>query len=143
MRVHFRIIASFFLIAGIVGAAMAVFAPALFSAAATTVAETREDGADLGAAVLTLTGRGLAIAGAVFTLPCLLCSRGLIRRKPWSRWLGIFLAALIVMQLPIGTLIGGYILWVLLSRRFEPWFEPAVVSSAAASGTSGRLHPSD
>ncbi len=124
MRTHLRIIAAFFLLAGVLCAATALLAPAIFTAAATVVEESGDDGADLGATVLTLTGRGLAVGGAVFALPCLVCAWGLIRRRPWSRWLGIFLAALMVTQVPIGTVMGGYILLVLLSRRFEPWFEP-------------------
>jgi hypothetical protein len=130
MRTHLRIVAALFLLAGLVCAAAALLAPSIFAEAATAVGESGEEGAELGATMLALTGRGLAIAGAVFTLPCLLCSWGLSRRRSWSRWLGIFLAALLVTQVPIGTAIGGYVLWVLLSRRFEPWFEPAPVASS-------------
>jgi len=124
MRTHLRIIAAFFFLAGLVCTATALLAPSIFAEVATAVGESGEEGAELGATMLTLTGRGLAIAGAVFALPCLVCSWGLIRRRPWSRWIGIFLAALMVTQVPIGTAIGGYVLWVLLSRRSEPWFEP-------------------
>jgi hypothetical protein len=130
MPAHLRIIAAFFLVAGLISAATALLAPSIFTAAATAVVESGEDGAELGATVLTLTGRGLAIAGAVFALPCLACGWGLVRRRPWSRWLGIFLAALMVTQVPIGTALGGYVLWVLLSRRFEPWFEPGPIESS-------------
>jgi hypothetical protein len=125
MRAHLHFTAFLFVLIGAVFALAAVLAPSLFSATAQAMAESGEEGADVGAALMAWTGRTVAIGGAVLSLPSLVCGWGLLRRRAWSRWLGIFLAALAVVQVPVGTIVGGYILWVLLSARFESWFEPA------------------
>jgi hypothetical protein len=125
MRAHLHFTALLFILIGAVFGLAAVLAPSLFSATAEAVAQSGEEGADVGAALIAWTGRTVAIGGAVLSLPSLVCGWGLVRRRTWSRWLGIFLAALAVVQVPVGTIVGGYILWVLLSARFESWFEPA------------------
>ena len=101
----------------------AVLAPPLSTAAASAVAASGDDGADVSAALIAWTGRAITIGGAVLVLPSLVCGWGLLRRRRWARWLGILLAAVAVVQIPIGTIAGGYVLWVLLSERFEPWFD--------------------
>lgn len=125
MRAHLHLAAALFFLAGAIFAAAAILAPSLFTAAASTIAETGDEGADIGASLVALTGRAVAIGGAVLALPSLVCGWGIVRRRRWSRWLGIFLAAVAVVQVPVGTIFGGYVLWVLLSARFEAWFEPA------------------
>lgn len=125
MRAHLQFTAFLFIVIGAVFALAAALAPSLFSATAQAVAESGEEGADIGAALIAWTGRTVAIGGAILSLPSLVCGWGLLRRRRWSRWLGIFLGALAVVQVPVGTIVGGYILWVLLSARFESWFEPA------------------
>jgi hypothetical protein len=123
MRAHLRFTAALFLLAGAFFAVAAVLAPSLFTAAASAIADAGDEGADIGAFVIAYTGRAVAIGGAVLAVPSLVCGWGLLRRRPWSRWLGILLAALAVVQFPVGTMLGGYVLWVLLSERFEGWFE--------------------
>jgi hypothetical protein len=123
MRTHLRFTAALFFLAGAFFAAAAILAPSLFSAAASAIAAASDEGADIGAIVIAYTGRAVAIGGAVLSVPSLVCGWGLLRRRPWSRWLGILLAALAVVQFPVGTMFGGYVLWVLLSERFERWFE--------------------
>jgi hypothetical protein len=70
-----------------------------------------------------VTGRAVAIGAGILALPSLVCGWGLLRRRGWARWLGICLAAVAVVAIPVGTIVGGYVLWVLLSERFEPWFD--------------------
>jgi hypothetical protein len=115
MRAHLHFTAFLFLLSGAVFALAAVTAPSLFTATATALAQSGEEGAEVGAALVAWMGRTVTIGGAVLALPSLLCGWGLLRRSPWARWLGILLAALAVVQVPIGTIVGGYILWVLLA----------------------------
>lgn len=39
---------------------------------------------------------------------------GLLKRRPWGRWLGIVDNALSLLSFPLGTIMGAYGLWVLL-----------------------------
>jgi uncharacterized membrane protein (DUF2068 family) len=133
MRTHLRLTAALFFLAGLLFAAMALLSPFLFAAAANSAIDEGDDGAALASAVLQLTGRALAIGGAVFAVPSAVCGWGLLRRRPWSRWLAILLAAIAVVQFPVGTVIGGYVLWVMLSAQSEPWFEGGVGAGDAGA----------
>lgn len=123
MRTHLRIAAGLFLLAGAILIFAAVAAPSTFDTFAASVRDSPQDGAELGATALGFTGRLLGILAAVFALPCLACGWGVLTRRKWSRLLGSALAAIAVVQVPVGTVIGAYLLWVLLSKRSEPWFE--------------------
>lgn len=70
-----------------------------------------------------MTGRFLAIGAAILALPSLVTGWGVWTRRRWARLVGTALAAVLVVQVPVGTVIGAYLLWVLLSRRSEPWFD--------------------
>jgi hypothetical protein len=59
----------------------------------------------------------------VFALPGLVTGYGLLQRKPWARIVGIVLSAINLINIPIGTVIGVYGLWVLLSKDTEPLFD--------------------
>lgn len=130
MRTHLHLSATLFFLAGAFFAGAALLAPSLFNAAASAMAASGDDAADIGVALIAWTGRTVAIGGAILALPSLVCGWGLVRHRPWSRWLGILLAAVAVVQVPVGTIVGGYVLWVLLSARFEAWFEPGAESEA-------------
>ena len=124
MQAHIRVTIFVFVLFGALAIVTAIVAPRLSATAAATLATSGEDGADLGAELIAWTGRALAITAAILAPPSLLCAWGLRRRRNWARWLGIFLGALAIVQVPVGTFLGAYVLWVLLSERFEPWFEP-------------------
>jgi hypothetical protein len=47
---------------------------------------------------------------------------GLLERKPWSRTLAIVLGVLSLFDLPFGTALGIYTLWVLLPSKNEEEF---------------------
>lgn len=69
---------------------------------------------DLGVFAL-LSGLGMVVAFflAALGLPGLLLGYGLLKHRGWSRPLGFVLALLNLLNFPIGSLIGGYTLWVL------------------------------
>jgi hypothetical protein len=65
-------------------------------------------------------------AGAAFlitlSLPGLLAGYGLLTRKSWARILGIIVAILDLFNVPIGTAIGIYALWVLTEDEAVAYF---------------------
>jgi hypothetical protein len=67
-------------------------------------------------AAMFLGGLGMVIAGfiAVVSLPGLIAGIGLLQRKPWSRIVALVVGFLNLINIPIGTAIGGYAIWVLL-----------------------------
>lgn len=77
---------------------------------------------------MMITGAVGTILGVfliILALPGLITGFGLLKFKPWSRVLGIVLAALNLLAFPFGTALGIYALWVLLNTQTIPLFEPA------------------
>ena len=56
---------------------------------------------------------------------------GLLRREPWARILTLILAFLALLNIPFGTAIGVYTLWVLLPSTAEQEYESLVADRAA------------
>jgi hypothetical protein len=65
--------------------------------------------------VLEIVGTVIPVMFLVFAVPGILAGIGLLTGKPWARILAIVMAALALTNVPVGTAIGGYVLWVLLS----------------------------
>jgi hypothetical protein len=114
MRDHLKILGWLYAVTGGLMLLLAVVLGTVFGVAGAVVGGA-EGGALIG---------GLGFAFAVFigalSLPSLICGWGLLNYKPWARVLGIVLSALQIANVPVGTLIGGFGLWVLLndeSRR--------------------------
>src|SRR5262249_5885578 len=63
-----------------------------------------------------------------FLLPGLIGGLGLLRLKPWARIVLIILSAILLLEFPIGTALGGFGLWVLLSRAGQAVFAAGPVS---------------
>jgi len=56
------------------------------------------------------------------SLPGIVAGFGLLQLQPWARMLTIILSALELMSVPLGTVLGIYGLWVLLSPGGEQLF---------------------
>jgi hypothetical protein len=61
----------------------------------------------------------LFIGGAAVGL---IAGWGLLARQPWARTLAIVLGSLSLFDVPFGTALGIYTLWVLLPARSEEEF---------------------
>lgn len=61
----------------------------------------------------------LAIFFGLLALPSLLGGWGLLNYKPWARIVVIVLSVLNLLNIPFGTLIGGYSLWVLFNDETQ------------------------
>lgn len=141
MRAHLRFTAFLFAVCGVGFLAVALVAVPLANTISLSVAHSADEHAQVAAALIEWTGRWMAIGSAVLAGPTLLCAWGLLRHAAWSRWLGIFLGALAVVMIPIGTMVGGYVLWVLLSERFEPWFDDPMHASSAMKASGRQVSP--
>ncbi len=81
--------------------------------------------------VLGIAGTALAIFLVTFAIPGLLTGYGILNYKPWARILGIVLSAFNLINIPLGTILGAYGLWVLLNSETERLFtgRPTVTST--------------
>jgi uncharacterized membrane protein (DUF2068 family) len=65
----------------------------------------------------------LASSGLLYGIVALAVGWGLLRLHTWARWFAIVLAALTLLNFPIGTVIGALIICYLLQRRVAALFE--------------------
>jgi hypothetical protein len=122
VHTHLKIVAVLFLVMGATFAIGAALAGLVFVGIAAAVGASLDEGSTIASWLLNMTGAALGALLAALSLPSLLCGWGLLKRRRWARILGIILAALSLLRVPVGTLFGAYALWVLLSRQTEELF---------------------
>lgn len=66
---------------------------------------------------------GSSIYLILMAAPMIVAGFGLIKFQVWARWMGIALHGINMLNIPVGTFLGMYSLWVLLSEETEPLFE--------------------
>ena len=81
--------------------------------------------------ILGVTGAALGGLLGLLALPGLVAGYGLLQFKPWARILTIVLSALNLINIPFGTALGLYGLWVLLNKDTERLFDGAPVTTSA------------
>lgn len=81
--------------------------------------------------ILGAIGVVIFIVLLLLGLPGILAGWGLLQFRPWARILTIVLSALNLLNVPFGTALGIYGLWVLLSREGELLFENPAASPLA------------
>jgi hypothetical protein len=86
--------------------------------------------------VMFITGTvGTLVGGflALLSLPGIIAGFGLLNYRPWARIVAMILGAVNLLNIPFGTALGIYTLWVLLQPDTTVLFEgaPASVASAA------------
>ncbi len=71
-----------------------------------------------------LVFRILLYAVIILMVPCVVTGIGLLRFSRWARTVGTVISVLQMINIPIGTAVGLYGLWVLLSTETDMFFEP-------------------
>jgi hypothetical protein len=64
----------------------------------------------------------VAAVSLVTALPCLLFGAFIARRRQWARSVLIVCSVLNLLNVPVGSVLGAYTLWVLLADASEPLF---------------------
>ena len=128
MQTHVKVLAVIYLAVGGLMLCAALFLGLGSGVAAGIVGATAEAGdAAIAIPILGIAGTALAAFLALFALPSLVTGYGLLQYKPWARVAGIVLSAISLINIPIGTIVGAYGLWVLLNKDTERLFAPPVV----------------
>jgi hypothetical protein len=80
---------------------------------------------------------GFIVGGGliVLSIPGIIGGIGLLKRKEWARILVLILSAMDLINIPIGTAVGVYSIWVLVqdetAQLFRPKPETTAVSESA------------
>jgi hypothetical protein len=75
------------------------------------------------ATLFTFMGIFLAGAMSLLALPGIIAGYGLLKRRPWARMVAIVLGLLGLVNMPFGTALGIYTLWVLFQPDAAGIFE--------------------
>lgn len=124
MGSHIRTLAILHIVFAVISVLGGLLALAVLGGLGTLVT-VLSGGADfgIGATVLGLIGGFVFLTAAFLALPGLIVGIGLLNLKPWARVCGLILSGLELLNMPVGTALGLYGLWVLLQPESERLFE--------------------
>lgn len=124
MTTHVKVLGILYIVFSGLGVCAALFMGLLFGTAGGVVAANANADANAAAALpfIGLAGSALVIFLLAVSLPGLITGIGLLKFKPWARIVGIVLAAINLINIPFGTILGAYGLWVLLNKETERLF---------------------
>jgi hypothetical protein len=133
MQTHVKVLGVLYLVVGGCMLVAALFLLVAMSSAAGIVGAAADpEDAAIAIPILGIAGTALAGLLGLFSLPSLVTGYGLVTLKPWARIVGIVLSAISLINIPFGTIIGVYGLWVLLSNDTERLFESTPVPTSPA-----------
>lgn len=134
MDTHVRILAIIKIVFGALGAVIALAFLIGFGALAGfvgTVATREDPDAWIGAWVLGIIGTAIFVIVGVLSIPSIVAGFGLLGYRNWARILTIIISAIDLLNVPIGTAVGVYGLWVMLSPETEALFKRRQLRQAA------------
>lgn len=113
MEKHLQVLGIIFIISGVLdligaGAAFTIFVGSSF------LCGFLEVPADI-SIIPALIGLMITSLILVFAVPSIITGWGILQHKPWARTLGLVVSIIHLIEIPIGTAIGIYGLWVLFS----------------------------
>ncbi len=79
-------------------------------------------------ASMILSTLGCIIAGflIIVSVPGIIGGIGLLHRREWARILVLIISAINLLNIPIGTAVGAYSIWVLVQRETVLLFNPVL-----------------
>lgn len=75
-------------------------------------------------AVTAIVGTVMALWLGVLAVPEIVGGIGLLKWKSWARYLVLVLAVLDLFNIPVGTAVGAYSIWVLVQDETAELFGP-------------------
>ncbi len=131
MAAHVKILAILNIILGSLGLLAGTLALMFFGGIGALAGFAADQPNDAVLALPILGGIGMFIflLIAVFSAPCIIAGVGLLKFRPWARILTIVMSAFNLLNVPFGTALGAYGLWVLLSNEGERLFVRSLARS--------------
>jgi hypothetical protein len=132
MQTHVKVVGALYVALSAFGVLTALFLMISLGGAAGIVgAAADSEEAALAIPIIGIAGTALVTLLLVISLPGLIAGWGLLTFKPWARILAIVLAALQLINIPFGTALGIYALWVLLHKDTERLFDASGLTTHA------------
>jgi hypothetical protein len=123
VHTHIRILAVLQIVYASIGVLAGLALLMLFGGAAAVVGLSAEPGESI-VAVPIIAAVGTFTAGFIFalSLPRLVAGIGLLYQRNWARILTVIVSALGLLDVPVGTALGAYGLWVTTTRETAELF---------------------
>jgi hypothetical protein len=125
MTTHVKVLGVLYIVFSALGICGALFMGLLFGTASGIVAANADHDAAVALPIIGLAGSALVVFLLALSIPGLVAGIGLLKLKPWGRIVGIVIAAINLINIPFGTILGVYGLWVLLNKETERMFSAA------------------
>ncbi len=138
MEKHVTVVAILHLVYSAMGFIGGLMIFALFTGIGSIVAHVPEtpSGDTVGAAaILLVIGTIIAAALVLFAIPGTIGAIGLLKKKEWARILVLIVSFFDLLHIPLGTLLGGYSIWVLFHNETIALFRPATVPPPPGGST--------
>ena len=124
MASHIRVVAWLHIVFGALGLCAALVALLFFGGLASLVGVTdHSSDARVAVPILGVIGGIAFVVIAAVSAPGLTAGIGLLRYRSWARILAIILSAIHLFNVPLGTALGVYSLWALLSAEGSRLFD--------------------
>ena len=124
MHTHVKVLAILHIVFGGLGLLMALGMLLFFGGIASIIGmNAAPDEAMVAMPIVGGLGIFIAVFVALLSVPSIFAGVGLLSYRPWARILTLVLSVLNLINVPLGTALGFYGLWVLLSREGTEIFE--------------------
>ena len=74
-------------------------------------------------AITSIVGTAIASLLVLLAIPGIIGGMGLLKRRSWAKYLILALGFLSLLNIPLGTLLGIYTIWVLMKDETETLFD--------------------
>ncbi len=120
MEKHLNVVAALHLGLSIIGLLVALSLTAILGLALSFIEDP-----DV-ARILPVVFNVLVWVIVVLSLPGIVAGIGLFKRKEWARILALVLSVIKILNVPIGTFVGVYSIWVLVHEETQLIFKPVL-----------------
>ncbi len=117
METHIKVLGILNIILGTLGLVAALGLLLMFGGIASIVSTTGDPDAEIAVPILGAIGGLIFVIVLVVSVPVIVAGWAIMNYREWGRILGIVVAVIELVNVPIGTVIGIYALWVLLNSQ--------------------------
>jgi hypothetical protein len=124
MEPHIKAVGVLNIVFGVLGALGGIILLMIFAGITGIVgAATQNDPSQaIALPIIATIGGFLSVILLIVSAPSIIAGIGLLKFRSWARILGIVISVLHLLNFPLGTALGIYGLWVLLSQESVPFF---------------------
>lgn len=131
MATHVRIVGVLHIVLGALGILAAIGLLGVFGGIAGIVGASGDPDARVAIPILGVVGGAIGLFLLILSLPGVIAGVGVLQCREWARILMIVISALDLLNIPFGTALGVYSLWVLLHRETVTLFQYAAPRATA------------